>query len=385
LTEKATIGEIVQGIREMLIDTENSLAGEERIAQIIGQQYISLVQQGYSNKEAEEILEKAADGTAAPYIVRRCIAMTRLRDENPEILANISKMSDIERHLCNLERSLRSRHSLTPLRLGIAGLDEYIRGGIGPGEVLHIVSTEGGLKTATLLQSVCCYINEPNSGKALYLSLDMNAEVIMRRLFQRETNTGKEEANYHIKNNTDLYRRVRPLILEQQAKFRVIDENMTAAKMKAVILASRADVVAIDYVTNVETGDSRRDSELDRARAVTEVVREMKKDWGITFLLLSQMSRASTKDFLAGGGGGHAKGGSTLEQLVDVEIEQHKMDGTTTNAPKRWFARIRKNRGDMERIFEIYPVFPGQTFLDRADPATMDKAQKEKYKFTLEI
>jgi hypothetical protein len=62
-------------------------------------------------------------------------------------------------------------------------------------------------------------------------------------------------------------------------------------------------------------------NELETAREVPRAVRYWRRMWGITFILLSQMSRESRRGAASGGGGGHGLDGSSLEQLVDYEVE----------------------------------------------------------------
>jgi hypothetical protein len=73
-------------------------------------------------------------------------------------------------------------------------------------------------------------------------------------------------------------------------------------------------------------------NELEAARAMSRAVRSWRKEWGVTFILLSQMSRESRRDAVNGGTGGHGIGGSSLEQLVDYT--EYRERSETMSRPK---------------------------------------------------
>jgi KaiC/GvpD/RAD55 family RecA-like ATPase len=160
---------------------------------------------------------------------------------------------------------------------------------------------------------------------------------------------------------------------EQDGNLSVMGGPLGIGKMREAILISDADVVAIDYVTLVE-GYS---SELKAAREMTRAVRSWRKEWGITFILLSQMSRESRRDAVNGGTGGHGIGGSSLEQLVDYEMELLRDTPLVEGDHPRLIATLRKNRtGPSGVSFEIFPCFPSLTFTDRAERVEQGRKRK---------
>jgi KaiC/GvpD/RAD55 family RecA-like ATPase len=136
-------------------------------------------------------------------------------------------------------------------------------------------------------------------------------------------------------------------------------------------------VAAVDYVTLV---DGYR-NELDTAREVTRTIRGWRKAWGVTFILLSQMSRESKRDAVQGGTAGHGIGGSSLEQLVDYEVELTRDTPLIEGDHPRLIATLRKNRtGPSGVSFEIFPCFPSLAFTSRAK--RVERAVKRKALFS---
>jgi len=168
----------------------------------------------------------------------------------------------------------------------------------------------------------------------------------------------------HVRHDTGEYRRAKAILEEQDECLSVMGGPLDSGRMREAILMSRADVIAIDYVTLTEGYKS----ELEAAREVTRVVRHWRRAWGITFILLSQMSRESRHDAAQGGTGGHGIGGSSLEQLVDYEVELLRDSPLIEGDRPRLIATLRKNRSGQSGVsFEIFPCFPSLAFTDRAD------------------
>jgi KaiC/GvpD/RAD55 family RecA-like ATPase len=294
-----------------------------------------------------------------------------LLSKRPESESQFENEAQRARHRTELEQALRHRHSLVPLALGIDKLDALIPGGITAGEVLHIVGGEGGLKTSLLLHILCSYAEK--GGKALFFSLDMPPEAIELRLLMRVLDCGKERAAEHVKHDTSEYRRARAILEERDGNLAIMGGPLGLGKMRDSILMSNADVVAIDYVTLVEGYRS----ELDTAREVTKAIRQWRKSWGVTFVLLSQMSRESKRDAVQGGSGGHGIGGSSLEQLVDYELELIRDEALNYGGKPRLIATLKKNRAGQSGVsFEIYPCFPSLAFTERADRVERERKRK---------
>ena len=192
-------------------------------------------------------------------------------------------------------------------------------------------------------------------------------------------NCGQAQVAEHIRLNTPEYRRAKEARARQDDGLSIMGGPMDLRQIENAILASGADVIALDCISAV---DGFKD-ELTAARSVSKKFRELRDRWGLTFVLLSQMSRSSRQDQARGGTGGHAIGGSALEQFTDHEIELLSDAPEVPGGRPRLIATLRKNRGGPSgKSFEIFPFFPSLKFGDKAEP--VGHAAKRKPIFSME-
>ncbi|GHS85512.1 hypothetical protein AGMMS49957_01690 [Synergistales bacterium] len=362
--------------REML----TAVVDENVQAYMIELQYPHLIQEErMTPQDAARVLIYSARNLLPAEKVRRAINRGALLSKKPKVERQFKAESEGRRHRAELEQAIRHRQTLVPVSFGIYAIDALIPGGITAGEVLHIVGGEGGLKTSLLLHLLCHYVER--DGKALFFSLDMTPETIELRRLMRILNCGRERATDYIGNDANEYRQAKLILEEQDKNLSVMGGPLNLNKMNEAILMSGADVVAIDYVTLVEGFKT----ELETAREVTHAIRRWRKAWGITFILLSQMSRESKRDAVQGGGGGHGIGGSSLEQLVDYEVELMRDTPLTEGEHPRLIATLRKNRTGPSGIsFEIFPCFPSLSFMGRAEHVEQGRKRKPLFSEYLE-
>ena len=94
------------------------------------------------------------------------------------------------------------------------------------------------------------------------------------------------------------------------------------------------------------------------------------------------MSRASRQDQAKGGTGGHAIGGSSLEQFTDFELELLSDAPEMSGGKPRLIATLRKNRGGPSgKSFEIFPFFPSLEFGSKAEPVEHAVTRKPMFSF----
>ncbi|MDR0652484.1 MAG: hypothetical protein LBG12_04155 [Synergistaceae bacterium] len=354
-------------VHDMLAAMEN---GDAR-TRLLELEYPYLIREERKTpEEAARILLYSARGLLLAVTVRRIISRGMLLTKRPESERRFEAESAGARHRKELEQALRLRRDSIPVRFGIDGLDGLIPGGIKAGEVLHIVGGEGGLKTGLLLHILCDYVRR--GGRAVFFSLDMTPGMIELRRLMRILNCGRERAAEHVKYDTEEYREAKAILEEEDANLYVMGGPLGLAQMREAILMGEADAAAIDYVTLAEGFGS----ELEAAREVTRSVRDWRKSWGVTFILLSQMSRESRRDAVSGGIGGHGIGGSSLEQLVDYEVELTDEPLIPGEKP-RLIATLRKNRSGKSGVsFEIFPCFPSLTFSECSRVVEREKKRK---------
>jgi KaiC/GvpD/RAD55 family RecA-like ATPase len=342
-----------------------------RMSMIEAEYYLLVRNELKTPKEAARMLIQSAKGLLPSPKIRRAISRGALLSQKPDGERRFMVESGGERRRTELEEAIHRRHTLEPVTFGIDGLDDLIPGGITAGEILHIVGGEGGLKTSLLLHILCAYADK--GGHSLFFSLDMTPEMIELRLIMRVLNCDRTKAMEHIRDDTDEYRRARAIRERQDIGLCVMGGTFDLARMREAILISGADVVAIDYVTLVEGCGN----ELETAREVTRAVREWRGTWGITFILLSQMSRESKRDATKGGTGGHGIGGSSLEQLVDYEVELIRDEPLIQRGKPRLIATLRKNRSGTGGVsYEIFPCFPSLEFMGHAERVERERKGK---------
>lgn len=362
-------------LRDML---EGSIDDTGRLM-VLSNQFGAYREEGMPPQDIRRLYLYAARGLIDPAKVERSIDRALLQEKYPDVDARFEKAANPAHHRELLEEAVRRCGSLETLRLNIGELDALINdgAGIGLGEVLHIVGGEGGLKTSLLLHVLSDYVER--GGRALFLSLDMSPQKIEERLYRRLLNCGQAQVVEHIRLNTPEYRRARETRAKQDENLSVMGGPMDLRQIENAILASGADVVGLDYITAI---DGFRD-ELTAARSVSKKFRELRDRWGLTFVLLSQMSRSSRQDQARGGTGGHAIGGSALEQFTDHEIELLSDAPEVPGGRPRLIATLRKNRGGPSgKSFEIFPFFPSLKFGDKAEP--VGHAAKRKPIFSME-
>lgn len=345
--------------REMLAFVEDADVREH----MIGIEYSRLVQnEGLSPDRALRVLFHAVRDLLPPEKVRRAVSREILLSKKPSFRKRFEAEAEGAKHRANLEQALRGPHKAMPFTFGLDGPDTLVPDGMTAGEVLHIVGGEGGMKTSLLLHFLGHNIDR--GGRVLFFSLDMTPEAIELRRLMRLLDCGKERATEHVRQDTDEYRRARKILEEQDERFAVMGGPLNLADMRRAILMSNADVVAVDYVTLV----NGYGSELETAREVTKAIREWRRAWGITFVLLSQISRESRRDLMQGGTGGHGIGGSSLEQLVDYELELMRDEPLIEGDRARLVATLRKNRAGRSGVsFEVFPCFPSLSFSGRSE------------------
>jgi len=255
-------------LRDML---EGSIDDAGRLV-VLSNQFGGYREEGMPLQDIQRLFLYAARGLIDPARVERAIDRALLQEKYSDVEARFEKAANPAHHRELLEEAVRRRGSLETLRLNIEELDALINdgAGIGLGEVLHIVGGEGGLKTSLLLHALIDYVER--GGRALFLSLDMHPQKIEERLYRRLLNCGQAQVVEHIRLNTPEYRMAKEARAMQDDGLSIMGGPMDLRQIENAILASDADVVALDYVTAI---DGFKD-ELTAARSVSKKFRELR-------------------------------------------------------------------------------------------------------------
>mgnify|MGYP000846201954 CR=1 FL=1 len=274
---------------------------------------------------------------------------------------------------------------------GIDALDDSF-GRLLPGELLVLVGAQGSMKTSLMLSGIEHYLQSNPNGTVMLFSLDMAPEVIAERLLQREMHATADRVRWHVKNETEVFKCAMQKIRERYADRLLLygsetpmaqlmgrQERMTIDDLKNEIETYMPSLVAIDYLTLLR---KPRQSDLDCVNEVMPTLKELAQRYGIMFLLLSQMGRASKQAQAAGSSlVGSAKGGGIVEELANAQIDLFKDAPTEPYGAPRIIATVSKTRrGVAGRSFELAYEPESMNFTGQARPVRREREQKPIFK-----
>ncbi len=272
-----------------------------------------------------------------------------------------------------LKEEVRRWDDADRFAFGIDGLDDSF-GRLLPGELLVLVGAQGSMKSSMMISGIEHYLTANPNGTVMLFSLDMAPEVIAERLLQREMHATADRVRWHAKNETEVFKCAMKKIRERYADRLLIYgaeaptaqllgrcERMTIDDLKNEVEAYMPSLVAVDYLTLLR---KPRQSDLDCVNEVMPTLKEMAQRYGIMFLLLSQMGRAS-KQLQASGSlfSGSAKGGGIVEELANAQIDLFK------DAPSV-----------AGRSFELAYEPESMSFTGQAKPVRREREQKPIFK-----
>jgi replicative DNA helicase len=290
-----------------------------------------------------------------------------------------------------LKKEVRRWDDSDKFGFGIEELDNSF-GRLLPGELLVLVGAQGSMKSSLMLTGIEQYLTTNPNGTAMLFSLDMAPEVIAERLLQREMHATADRVRWHVKNETESFKCAMKKIRERYADRLLIYgaeaptaqlmgkcERMTIDDLKNEVEAYMPSLVAVDYLTLLR---KPRQSDLDCVNEVMPTLKEMAQRYGIMFLLLSQMGRAS-KQLQASGSlfSGSAKGGGIVEELANAQIDLFKDAPLEPYGAPRIIATVSKTRrGVAGRSFELAYDGESMSFTGQARPVRREREQKPIFK-----
>jgi len=269
-------------------------------------------------------------------------------------------------YIRRLKEEVRRWDDADRFAFGIDGLDDSF-GRLLPGELLVLVGAQGSMKSSLMLTGIEHYLQNNQNGTVMLFSLDMAPEVIAERLLQREMRATADRVRWHVKNETESFKCAMKKIRERYADRLLIygseaptaqlmgrQERMTIDDLKNEVEAYMPSLVAVDYLTLLR---KPRQSDLDCVNEVIPVIKEMAQKYGIMFLLLSQMGRAS-KQLQAAGSlySGSAKGGGIVEELANAQIDLFKDAPIEPYGAPRIIATVSKTRRGVKFLQEALNV-----------------------------
>lgn len=209
---------------------------------------------------------------------------------------------------------------------GINALDDAF-GGILPGEICVLTGSPGTMKTSLALAAVDDFVSRA-SGLVYYCSVDMAPREISMRLMERESEIGETEIRGMLRERDPEIERIKADMLNKYNGRLVIrghkpSQMMTLRSLIMDCLKRQPQLVIVDYLTRLkEPGQS----DLEYIEAAMPEILKHAHTYETSFLILSQMSRASRSEQSAGRVGGHGRGGGLVEELAHTEIELVKQE-----------------------------------------------------------
>jgi len=298
-----------------------------------------------------QVKECGSPPFASPVQVRRIAAKAFRRyieDMKPTLdqirATQYNQPTDISEELSAMESWLTYRTE--QFHFGIYELDRAIGGGIMKGQTMSIIGNPGSMKTSLLLSGIEQWVTESDEPVAFF-SVDMDKASIFERLMLREMRCGPDILREHYYRKSIEYLAAKETLRKRYAGKLSVFENRVGDKWTIDKICAYAEVntpglICIDFLTQLK---KPKQSDFDVVNEAVPILKDLAHSYGCAVVALSQMSMASRQVQASGGIGGAAKGGPTVEENVDIEIELFRdiSDNPTDPAPKI-IATIKKTR-----------------------------------------
>lgn len=226
------------------------------------------------------------------------------------------------RRISELETYLRTWADFPAFGFGIGELDDAT-GGILPGEVCALTGAPGTMKTSLALSAVDNYVSRTDSGFVCYCSVDMAPREITLRLMERESETQETILRSMEARGDSELAEIRAAVTKKYDGRLAIKGHspscrMTLGGLLQFCLKRQPQLVVIDYLTCLK---GKGQSDLDFVENAMPDIVSFAHQYETSFLILSQMSKASRSEQASGRMGGHSRGGGLVSELAHTEIE----------------------------------------------------------------
>lgn len=280
---------------------------------------------------------------------------------------SVVKTTNIGEELDAMEGWLEYRTE--QFHFGIRELDEAIGGGIMKGQMMSIIGNPGSMKTSLLLNGIEQWVTESEEPISFF-SLDMNKAAVFERLMLRELRCGPDILREHQARRSVEYMAAKQAIGKRYSGKLNVYENSsgdkwTIDKVLEHVETMTPGLVCIDFLTQLK---KPRQSTLQLIEEAAPMLKDIAHDYGCAVVVLSQMSQASRNIQASGGMGGSAKGGPTVEENADIEMELFRdVAPEGGDALPRIVATIKKTRrGVAGGSFQLFYSGPLMEFKDYA-------------------
>lgn len=257
------------------------------------------------------------------------------------------------KRLLELETYLRAWADFPAFGFGIRALDDAT-GGILPGEICVLTGAPGTMKTSLALCAVDDFVSRTETGLVYYCSVDMAPREISLRLLERESRIPEVILRSMGERSDAELQELRGVVTRKYNGRLVIrghepQRRMTLPDLLQQCLKRQPQLVVIDYFTCLK---AKGQSDLEYVENAMPDIVAFAHQYETSFLLLSQMGRASRGEQAGGRIGGHSKGGGIVEELAHTEIElvQQHVDG---DKPMVIAAITKARRGMSGQFFSL--------------------------------
>ena len=244
--------------------------------------YIKLIQENWINRKAKECST-----------FEELQALEKLKRQyelpNKSTLSKLNDMEDINKLGDDYDRITKTN----PIKTGYSSIDS-ITGNFQSGDLFILAAATGMGKTCLMLNIALSMAKQGK--KILIFSLEMNKEQLLNRIISSEVNI-----------NSDKYRNGKLTDTEAEIYFNYLyseafnnldiqictEYNITTARIKSIVTASKADIVFIDYLGLISGGNK-----INSYERVSEISRELKllaMESRKPFIVLHQLNRANAE------------------------------------------------------------------------------------------
>jgi KaiC/GvpD/RAD55 family RecA-like ATPase len=226
------------------------------------------------------------------------------------------------RRMIELETYLRSWQDFPAFGFGIRSLEDAT-GGILPGEICVLTGAPGTMKTSLALCAVDDFVSRTDEGLAYYCSVDMSPIEITLRVMERESRIPQQIlAAMRARSDPEIFKIRKAISDKYDGRLSIHGhkdtKQMSIDELLEQCLKRQPQLVVIDYFTRLK---QLGQSDLEFVENAMPRILTFAHQYQASFLILSQMSRASRAEQASGRTGGHGKGGGIVEELAHTEIE----------------------------------------------------------------
>jgi replicative DNA helicase len=171
---------------------------------------------------------------------------------------------------------------------------------------LYVIGAPPGSGKSTLLNQQCDFLNARNY-RTLLVSFEMGREQIFINSLSRIGRINSQKFNYFVGMNKEVSDALNTYN-EHIANNQMIiegDYSHTPAKIKAIAKRANVDLIAIDYLQQVPTGDPRLDDSpnvTNKVSIIAEGLRQLARDLNVPVIAISDINKDAYEKAITGKG-----------------------------------------------------------------------------------